>query len=107
MTGKDAIRHYLALHKYFTITDLMSQFSCSKSMLCGAASSMVRRGELSRVRREDGAVVYYPVFGRNGSRESGDIFELCRNSPAMKRILVVWGVLAPEVLERQGDDMMV
>lgn len=100
MTGKEIIIHYLTRHKSFTIMALLRQYGCSRSLACNAASTMVRRGELSKVKMDNGEVIYYPVCELSFFDEEVDIFERCKNSPVMRRILVVWGVLSPSALER-------
>ncbi|EBG4357928.1 hypothetical protein S451_17030 [Salmonella enterica subsp. enterica] len=105
MTGRETIIHFLGEHDCFTVNEIIQTYGCSKKLVCSAASAMVRRGELSRVKEFDGNTIYYPVCGLSFLESSIDIFDMCRNSPAMKRVLVVWGILTPDVLKMTGRNI--
>lgn len=99
MTGREIIIHFLGEHDTFTVNELIEAYGCDKKLLYSTASAMARRGELFRVKRVNGDVTYYPACGLSFFEPGIDIFEMCRNSPAMKRVLVVWGRLTPDVLK--------
>ncbi|ELV5027092.1 protein ren [Salmonella enterica] len=100
MTGKEAILSYLLEHDSFSINDVVQACECSKSRVSNAAGVMWRNGMLTKKRNAGGTMTYFPAQGVIAEQQGVvSTIKQCRNSPAMKRLLVVWGVLPPDVLE--------
>ncbi|EAS2833710.1 protein ren [Salmonella enterica] len=102
MTGKEAILNYLQNNSSFTTSDVARESGCVRSRVSNAAGVMFRKGELTSVKNGDGTVTYFIRPGQDFVLSTDcSIFEQCRKSAAMKRVLVVWGVLAPETLNER------
>ncbi|EFA4828171.1 protein ren [Escherichia coli] len=93
MTGKEAIFHYLQTHKTFCAPDVAAATGLSPRSINQAASILAKEGVLV----VDGRVwrtVYYRLTTedeRAGRRSTNRIFQECRESEAMKRVLAVYG----------------
>lgn len=93
MTGKEAIFEYLKTHKTFCSADVSAFSGVSHTGINLAASDLARKGLLV----VDGKVwrtVYYRMVTddeKEGRRSTNRIFQECRNSEAMKRVLAVYG----------------
>ncbi|STU30303.1 Uncharacterised protein [Klebsiella pneumoniae] len=88
MTGKDAILNYLKTHKTCSSPDVAAASGINQ-----AANILARQGVLvaeARVWR----TVYYRLATEEeiaGRKSTNQIFNECRQSPAMKRVLAVYG----------------
>ena len=95
MTGKEAIIHYLEMHKSFCTPDVAATTGVTLTSINQAAAKMARAGILVI----DGKVwrtVYYRFATREereGKVSTNLIFKECRQSAAMKRVLAVYGRL--------------
>ncbi|AWE03101.1 protein ren [Klebsiella pneumoniae] len=92
MTGKDAILNYLKTHR--TCSFQMSRgFRMTHTCINQAANILAKQGVLvaeARVWR----TVYYRLATEeeiSGRKSTNQIFNECRQSPAMKRVLAVYG----------------
>ncbi|MEX0549002.1 winged helix-turn-helix domain-containing protein [Raoultella terrigena] len=93
MTGKQAILNYLQTHRTFCAPDVCAATGLSQPSINQAASILAREGVLV-VEGKSWRTVYYRLTTedeRNGRRSTNRIFQECRNSEAMKRVLAVYG----------------
>lgn len=93
MKCKDAILRYLETHKAFSATEVATEYGISLRGVNQAAALLAKKGVLvfdSRSWRH----VFYRLANddeKSGRRSTNRIFQECRNSDAMKRVLMVWG----------------
>lgn len=93
MTGKDAILNYLKTHKTCSSPDVAAASGMTHTCINQAANILAKQGVLvaeARVWR----TVYYRLATEEeiaGRKSTNQIFNECRQSPAMKRVLAVYG----------------
>ncbi|MEZ2435055.1 winged helix-turn-helix domain-containing protein [Raoultella planticola] len=93
MTGKQAIFNYLQTHKTFCAPDVAAATGLTQTSINQAANILAKQGVLvaeARVWR----TVYYRLATEEeiaGRKSTNQIFNECRQSPAMKRVLAVYG----------------
>ncbi|HBS2788794.1 TPA: winged helix-turn-helix transcriptional regulator [Klebsiella pneumoniae] len=93
MTGKDAILNYLKTHKTCSSPDVAAASGMTRTCINQAANILAKQGVLvaeARVWR----TVYYRLATEeeiSGRKSTNQIFNECRQSPAMKRVLAVYG----------------
>ena len=93
MTGKQAIFNYLQTHKTFCAPDVAAATGLTQTSINQAASLLAREGVLV-VDGKAWRTLYYRLTTedeRAGRRSTNRIFQECRNSEAMKRVLAVYG----------------
>jgi len=93
MTGRETITEYLKTHKTFCFAEIASATGQSLASVSQAANKMFRAGELV-VDRKIWRTVWYRLpddAERTGKVSTNLIFQECRNSEAMKRVLSVYG----------------
>lgn len=95
MTGKEAILCYLKTHECFSVSDVVVEFGSTKGKIGSAALTMLRKGELTSIKRRDGSVTYFSLDAEKGDFS---VIEQCKRSPTMTRVLVVWGALPVDAL---------
>lgn len=95
MKGKQAILRYLETHRYFTAKDVATECGMTINCITKNAIDLERARNIVRVSK-----VWRTVTYRLATPEEQDgtarnctngIFQECRNSAAMKRVLMVWG----------------
>ncbi|WP_194429250.1 protein ren [Klebsiella pneumoniae] len=93
MTGKDAILNYLKTHATFSSPDVAAAFGMTHTCINQGCEYPAKQGVLvveARVWR----TVYYRLAIEDeiaGRKSINQIFNECRQSPAMKRVLAVYG----------------
>lgn len=93
MTAREAILEYLKTHKVFTSADIAKIHGSTQSRINQIASELFREGVIavdSRVWR----TVYYRLATddeKSGRVSTNLIFQECRQSDAMRRVLAVYG----------------
>ncbi len=93
MTGKDAILNYLKTHKTCSSPDVAAASGMTHTCINQAANILAKQGVLvaeARVWR----TVYYRLATEeeiSGRKSTNQIFNECRQRPAMKRVLAVYG----------------
>ena len=91
--GKDAILNYLKTHKTCSSPDVAAASGMTHTCINQAANILAKQGVLvaeARVWR----TVYYRLATEEeiaGRKSTNQIFNECRQSPAMKRVLAVYG----------------
>lgn len=95
MTGREAVEWYLDTHGSFTAELVSAATGASRSQICGAVHKMRLEGAIILKERNWRTMVYVAAEDDEGQPINRDgvntIFQECRNSPAMKRVLMVWG----------------
>ncbi|MEN0581592.1 protein ren [Phytobacter palmae] len=91
MSAKTAIKKYLANHATFTSAEVSAATGISTKTLCSAAFHMCRAGELVIDSRNWRTVTYRATTDFDRMNKNF-IFEECRSSAAMQRVLSVYGV---------------
>ena len=95
MKGKQAILRYLETHRTFTAKDVSAECGMTINCITKNAIDLERARKIVRVSK-----VWRTVTYRLATSEEQDgtarnctngIFQECRNSPAMKRVLAVYG----------------
>lgn len=97
MKGKQAILRYLETHRTFTAKDVATECGMTINCITKNAIDLERARKIVRVSKVWRTVTYRQAtpeeqVGTARSCTNG-IFQECRNSPAMKRVLMVWGRL--------------
>ena len=92
MTSKEAILEYLKNHPEFTIAQVASAYGFACSSVASSARALLRSREIyvSSSRWRD--LRYRQVANKPRKKKPNNIFDECRNSDTMKRILMVYGV---------------
>lgn len=93
MKAKEAIAEYLKTHETFCFAEVASATGQSVTAISQAANRMFRAGELV-VDKKVWRTVWYRIpheAERSGKVSTNRIFQECRNSEAMKRVLAVYG----------------
>lgn len=89
MTGRQAILQYLAGRNTFTPSQVAQAVGVPANRVTTAANAMCQTGELILVSRQWRSNTYQrPVANQ---RSINTIFDECRNSDAMQRVLSVYG----------------
>ncbi|MDM2993395.1 MULTISPECIES: protein ren [Citrobacter] len=95
MKGKQAIMRYLETHRTFTARDVASEYGISLSCITKNALELEKKRVIIRLSKVWRTVTYRLATPeeQDGTARSctNGIFQECRQSPAMKRILMVWG----------------
>lgn len=95
MTGREAIEWYLEGYGSFTAELVCEATGVSRSQVLAASFKMRQNGEIVLRERNWRTNVYVAAEDDEGkpiNREGENtIFQECRNSAAMKRLLMVWG----------------
>ncbi|MDA3989915.1 protein ren [Klebsiella aerogenes] len=93
MTGKDAILNYLKTHKTCSSPDVAEASGMSHTCINQAANILAKQGELVAVAKVWRTVHYRLATEEDisGQKSTNQIFNECRQSPVMKRILAVYG----------------
>lgn len=90
MTGREAIEKYLATRATFTNEQVASAYDLDRENIGSAARRMVRTGELVIDHLEKNVVVYRSARAKPEPWKN-PVFDECRNSGAMQRLLFVYG----------------
>lgn len=95
MKGKQAILRYLETHRTFTAKDVSAESGLTVNCITKNAIDLERERKLVRLSKVWRTVTYRlatPEEQAGTARScTNRIFQECRNSPAMKRVLMVWG----------------
>ncbi|MEQ5029076.1 protein ren [Klebsiella aerogenes] len=93
MTGKDAIMDYLKTHKTCNSPDVADASGMSRTCINQAANILAKQGVLVAVAKVWRTVHYRLATEQeiSGQKSTNQIFNECRQSPVMKRILAVYG----------------
>ena len=93
MTGKEAIFEYLKTHHSFCAPDVSAGTGLSLTSISQAANVMAKEGILV-VEGKVWRTVYYRLSTqdeRTGRKSTNRIFQECKQSAAMQRVLAVYG----------------
>ncbi|EIZ8938092.1 protein ren [Salmonella enterica] len=96
MTARQAILEYLKTHRSFTSADITKITGTTQSCINHAAAALFREGVIV-VESKLWRTVYYRLAtdDEKSDRVSTNlIFQECRQSEAMKRVLSIYGVRA-------------
>ncbi|EKM0529478.1 hypothetical protein G9X52_00835 [Cronobacter sakazakii] len=94
MTGRQAIELYLKKHSTFTNEQVAAAFNVSWGAVAYASRRMAYDGELVVMeRRHKWAVYRRPQQGDD--EQINTVFDECRASYAMRRVLCVYGAMPP------------
>ena len=95
MKGKQAILRYLETHQTFTAKDVAKECGMTINCITKNAIDLERARKIIRVSKVWRTVTYRlaTLEEQDGTARSckNGIFQGCRKSPAMKRVLMVWG----------------
>ena len=95
MKGKQAILRYLETHRTFTSKEVATECNMTINCITKNAIDLERARKIVRVSKVRRTVTYRLATPdvQDGTARScnNGIFQECRNSPAMKRVLMVWG----------------
>lgn len=95
MTGREAIEWFLDEHGYFTADEVSTASGVSRQQVMAASFKMRRSGEITLLERRWRIGVYAWAEDEEGRQVSRDgvntIFQECRQSDAMRRVLAVYG----------------
>lgn len=95
MKGKQAILRYLETHRTFTAKEVAAECGMTINCITKNAIDLEKSRKIIRVSKVWRTVTYRlatPEEQAGTARScTNGIFQECRNSPAMKRILMVWG----------------
>lgn len=91
MTAKSAIIDYLRNHDRFKANDIIETYGYSKSLVSSATQSLIREGFVTKRKDHHGSVIFISTYGNTPLDSYETIFDECRNSPYMKRILMFYG----------------
>ncbi|RSB59012.1 protein ren [Atlantibacter subterranea] len=89
MTGRQAILQYLAGRNTFTPSQVAQAVGVPVTRITAAANVMCQSGELILVSRQWRGNTYQRPMANQ--RSINTIFDECRNSDAMQRVLSVYG----------------
>ncbi|EOE6914604.1 hypothetical protein ACT7BJ_001650 [Cronobacter turicensis] len=93
MTGRQAIELYLKTHATFTNEQVAAAHNVSWGAVAYAARRMAYEGKLVvQERHHKWAIYRYP--NQDGDEQINTVFDECRASGAMRRVLCVYGALA-------------
>ncbi|OXV26585.1 protein ren [Enterobacter kobei] len=94
MKGKQAILCYLETHRTFTAKDVATECGMTINCITKNAIDLERARQIVRVSKVWRTVTYRlatPEEQAGTARNcTNGIFQECRNSPAMRRVLMVW-----------------
>lgn len=96
MTARQAILEYLKVHRSFTSSDVSSLFGLRRDSVRLASRALIRERVIEFDRR-NWRTVYYRLASddeKSGLVSTNLIFQECRQSEAMKRVLNFYGVRA-------------
>ena len=95
MTGKEAIEWYLDEYGFFTSELVCAATGVSRAKVSAASMEMRANGEIVLKERNWRTMIYVATEDDEGQPINRDgenvIFDECRNSPAMRRVLSVYG----------------
>ncbi|HCJ7746549.1 TPA: protein ren [Citrobacter freundii] len=95
MKGKQEILRYLETHRTFTAKDVATECGMTINCITKNALELEKVNKLVRISKVWRTVTYRlatPEEQSGTARScSNGIFNECRNSAAMKRVLMVWG----------------
>lgn len=95
MKGKQAILRYLEMHQTFTAKDVATECGMTINCITKNAIELERARKIVRVSKVWRTVTYRLATPKEQDCTArsctNEIFQECRNSPAMKRVLMVWG----------------
>lgn len=93
MTAKQAILHYLRTHRTFSAADVAAACKISQTGVNQAARILEKQGVVV-VDSKEWRAVHYRLITRDeqsGKRSTNLIFQECRQSEVMKRVLAFYG----------------
>ena len=90
MSARDSILEYLESNDSFTTEKLARITGLKRDSIAYMARKMARAGELVTTSREGNWLVYSRPITAQGM-EGNTIFEECRRSPYMQRLLMMYG----------------
>lgn len=96
MTARQAILEYLESHKVFTSSDIAKIHPSTRSRINHIVGEMFRDG-LIVVHSRQWRTVYYRLASddeKSGRVSTNQIFQECRQSEAMRRVLNFYGARA-------------
>ena len=91
MKGKQAILRYLETHQTFTAKGVATECGMTINCITKNAIDLERASKIVRVSKVWRTVTYRLATPEEQAGTARRIFQECRNSPAMKRVLMVWG----------------
>ncbi|MBM2952852.1 protein ren [Escherichia coli] len=95
MKGKQAILRYLETHRTFTAKDVAAECGMTINCITKNALELEKANKLVRISKVWRTVTYRLATPEEQSGTAlsctNGIFQECRNSAAMKRVLMVWG----------------
>ncbi|EMM2360079.1 TPA: protein ren [Citrobacter freundii] len=95
MKGKQAILRYLETHRTFTAKDVAAECGMTINCITKNALELEKVNKLVRISKVWRTVTYRLATPEEQSVTArsctNGIFNECRNSAAMKRVLMVWG----------------
>lgn len=95
MKGKQAILRYLETHRTFTAKDVAAECGMTINCITKNALELEKVNKLVRISKVWRTVTYRLATSEEqaGTARSctNEIFQECRNSPAMRRVLMVGG----------------
>ncbi|WP_105679774.1 hypothetical protein [Cronobacter dublinensis] len=93
MTAKEAIKHYLLKHTSFTTAQIAEYYGLTMQSVQHAARKLEHGGELI-VESRDWRMLTYRLRRKGEGKARNLIFNECRASDAMRRVLCVYGTIA-------------
>lgn len=95
MTAREAIESFLDEHGYFTAGEVAARYGIPLQFVTATSFKMRNRGEITLIERRWRVGVYAWADDDDGRPISRDgvntIFQECRQSDAMRRVLAVYG----------------
>lgn len=93
MKGKQAILRFLETHRTFTAKDVATECGMTINCITKNAIDLERARKIVRVSKVWRTVTYRLATEEeiSGQKSTNQIFNECRQSPVMKRILAVYG----------------
>ncbi|UYM55278.1 protein ren [Leclercia adecarboxylata] len=99
MTGREAIEWYLDTHGSFNAADVVRALGVTRKQVDQASNKMRENGEIVLKQKAWRCNTYVYAEDDEGQPISRDgintIFQECRKSPAMRRVLAVYGRVSP------------
>ncbi|MCD9775847.1 protein ren [Klebsiella variicola subsp. variicola] len=91
MTSREAIKLYLKKHDKFRNDQVAAAFGLTREAIARTAREMARAGDLVIEWYDKKRIVYRKQRVSKPATSTNDIFAQCRQSPAMQRVLFVFG----------------
>ncbi|EOY5376254.1 hypothetical protein ACP6O1_000414 [Cronobacter dublinensis] len=92
MTAKEAIKHYLLKHTSFTTAQIAESYGLTMQSVQHAARKLEHGGELI-VESRDWQMLTYRLRRKGEGKTLNLVFNECRTSGAMRRVLCVYGAI--------------